>query len=134
MEGEALRRALELAGKIQPAYVATTGADGWPHLAAAGRIEPGPEGRVRVSAWFCVGTVLNLAGNPRISLVVWDPATDQGYQLVGEVERMRELSMLNGYHPAEEGRPVPQIERELTVRVRQVLRFTQAPHEDLPES
>jgi hypothetical protein len=133
MEGEALRRALGLAGKIRTIYVATAGSDGWPHLAAAGRIEQGPDDRIRVSAWFCAGTVLNLAGNPRISLVVWDPASDQGYQLVGEVEHMQELSMLNGYHPAEEGRPVPQVERELLVRVRQVLRFTRAPHEDLPE-
>jgi hypothetical protein len=76
-------------------------------------------------------TVLNLAATDFPCGV--GSGVRRGYQLVGEVERMQELSMLNGYHPAEEGRPVPQVERELLVRIRQVLRFTRAPHEDLPE-
>jgi hypothetical protein len=65
---------------------------------------------------------------------VWDPASDAGYQLLDEVEKVRKLSILNGYIPEEEKKPPPpQVERELVVRVEKIITFSRAPHSDLEE-
>jgi predicted pyridoxine 5'-phosphate oxidase superfamily flavin-nucleotide-binding protein len=113
--------------------VATADADGTPHLASAARVRLEPDGRVSVAEWFCPATVANLAQNPRVAIVAWDPQTDTGHQIVGDVEALRELAVLDGDLPGEEKEPAPQVEHELLVRVRDVLAFRRAPHTDLPE-
>ena len=128
---ERLEQALALAETVKTVLVATADSDGCPHVAAAGKIEALPDGRVAVSEWFCPGTVSNLEKNPRISLVVWDSGTDAGYQLSGETEQVEESAFLNGYLPEGEGaRPLPQTRRRLTVRVIKLLAFSRAPHTD----
>ena len=134
MNENALTKAAALARKVGSILVATADRGGLPHLAAAGRLGEAGDGRLSVAAWFCPGTVRNIQENRRISLVVWDPASDTGYQLLGMVEKVRELAMLNGYIPGQEGKPQPpQVERELLVRVQRVLAFSRAPHSDLEE-
>jgi general stress protein 26 len=131
---ERLKQALALAATVKTVLVATAHTDGSPHVAVAGRIEALPRGRVAVSEWFCPGTVSNLERNPRISLVLWDPAEDAGYQLTGQVEEVEESAFLNGYLPEGEGaRPVPQTRRRLTVRVTGIFAFSRAPHTDEEE-
>ena len=131
---ERLKQALALAATVKTVRVATANADGRPHVAVAGKIEALPGGRVAVSEWFCPGTVSNLERNPRIALVLWDPAEDAGYQLIGEVEEVEESAFLNGYLPEGEGaRPVPQTRRRLTVRVTGIFAFSRAPHTDQEE-
>jgi uncharacterized protein len=126
-----LKQALALAETVKTLLVATADGDGRPHLAAAGKIEALPDGRVAVSEWFCPGTVSNLEKNPRISLVLWDPVGDAGYQLMGQVEEVEESAFLNGYLPEGEGaRPVPQTRRKLTIRVIGIFAFSRAPHTD----
>jgi general stress protein 26 len=128
---ERLRQALALAKTVKTVLVATADGDGRPHLAAAGKIEALPDGRVAVSEWFCPGTVSNLEKNPRISLVLWDPAGDAGYQLMGQVEEVEESAFLNGYLSEEEAaRPLPQTRRRLTIQVTGILAFSRAPHTD----
>jgi general stress protein 26 len=128
---ERLKQALALADRAQTVLVATADGSGRPHLVAAGKIEALPDGRVAVSEWFCLGTVSNLEKNPRVSLVLWDPARDVGHQLMGEVEQVEESAFLNGYLPQGEGaRPVPHTRRTLTVRVTGILAFSRAPHTD----
>jgi uncharacterized protein len=128
---ERLRQALALAQTARTVLVATADGDGRPHLAAAGKIEALPDGRVAVSEWFCPGTVSNLEKNPRISLVLWDPVGDAGYQLMGQVEGVEESAYLNGYLSEEEGaRLLPQTRIRLTVRVTGILAFSRAPHTD----
>ena len=128
---ERLQQALALAGIVKTVLVATADADGLPHVAVAGKTDVLADGRLAVSEWFCPGTLSNLEKNPRISLVVWDPVSDTGYQLTGEVEQVEELAFLNGYLPEEKGaRAVPQTERRLTVRVTTVIPFSRAPHTD----
>lgn len=69
--------------------------------------------------------------NPRVSLVVWGPAGGDGCQLLGRVDKVEEVGVLDGYAPAvEKGRPLPQVECRLVVRVEKVLSFTPAPHTD----
>jgi len=97
-------------------------------------LSPSADNRVHVAAWFCPGTVANLEENRRISLVVWDPLRDLGYQLLGETEKVEELAMMDGYAPGEEKNPpLPQVERQLTVRVDKITDFRHAPHSDREE-
>jgi hypothetical protein len=128
-----LNEIIRLGTKTGYALVATAGLDGQPHVASARRIAALPEGRVRVTEWFCPGTMANLQNNRQVSLVVWDSGTDTGYQVLGEVEEIRDLAMLDGIAPGQAPLPpVPQVERELILRVRQILDFRQAPHTDEP--
>ena len=131
MNKEMIGRAVELAHRLGHVFVATAADDGTPHVAAAAQLEPASRGRVRVSAWFCPGTVTNLQENRRISLVVWDRERDDGYQLVGSVEEMTDVALMDGYTPHTETAPMPQVERQLLVRVEETLMFTHAPHSDL---
>lgn len=140
MEPEILNRAVELGKRRKRVYVATADRRGLPHLAAAGDIEMVSEDRIAVAAWFCPGTVRNVGENPRIAVVAWDPETDTGHQMVGEVERMEETAVMDGFVPAAaEGEadsadgPLPQSERRLIIRIDEVLAFSHAPHADVVE-
>jgi hypothetical protein len=134
MNESTLRKVVALARKTGSVLVATADSGGLPHLAAAGRLGEAGDGRLSVAAWFCPGTVQNVQENRRISLVVWDHGVDSGYQILGEVEKVRELAMLDGYIPGQEGKPQPpQVERELLVRVDRILAFSRAPHSDVEE-
>ena len=69
-----------------------------------------------------------------MSLVIWDPKVDTGYQLLGETEKVEEIAMMNGYAPGAESRhPLPQVERQLLVRVDKIIDFKHAPHSDVEE-
>jgi hypothetical protein len=128
-----LSEIIRLETKTGYTVVATAGPEGSPHVASARRLEAAPGGRLRVAEWFCPGTMANLAHNRRLSLVVWDSVADAGYQVLGEVEDIRDLSVLDGFMPGEAQMPsIPQIERELIVHVDQILDFRQAPHTDEP--
>jgi uncharacterized protein len=134
MRAEALRDALALAGRLRHVFVATADAAGRPHLAAAGALTSAGENRVAVGAWFCPGTLANLAANPRLAVVVWDAEADVGHQLVGEAEGVEDLAMMDGYERELETRgPLPQTQRRILMRVQQVTGFTHAPHSDVEE-
>ena len=103
-------------------------------MAAAGKLALTPEGRVAVSAWFCPTTVANLQRSRWVSLVIWDPKVDIGYQLLGETEKVQEIAKMNGYAPGLESKsPLPQVERQLLVRVEKIVDFKHAPHSDIEE-
>jgi len=133
-KSESIRSAISLAEKVGHVFVATADAKGMPHVAAAAKIERAQAGHVTLAAWFCPGTVLNLQQNRRIALVIWDRVEDIGYQLLGKVEKVEEMAMLDGYAPeVETAQPMPQVERQLLVRVDKILSFTHAPHTDEEE-
>jgi hypothetical protein len=134
MSSQAISKAVDLGERMQHIFVATANQHGLPHLAAAGTIRVVSGDRVAVEAWFCPATVENLLQNPKISLVAWDPKTDIGHQLLGEVEKIEEIAMMNGFSPDldTEVQP-PQAERKLIVRVDEVLAFSHAPHSDTVE-
>jgi hypothetical protein len=134
MNKKTLNQAVALAQKLQHVFIATTDGRGLPHLAAAAKLALTPEGRVAVSAWFCPTTVANLERSRRVSLVIWDPKVDIGYQLLGETEKVQEIAMMNGYAPGLESKsPLPQVERQLLVRVDKIIDFKHAPHSDIEE-
>jgi hypothetical protein len=134
MKTQSIKPAIRLAEKLEHIFVATADSRGTPHVAAAGELRADSEDRVAVSAWFCPGTLANLQHNKHIALVVWDSANDHGFQLVGVVEQIEELAVLNGFAPEiEEPAPIPQVERRLRVRVKRVIGFSHAPHSDLED-
>lgn len=135
MNLQTLQKAVAMAGRAGHILVATADAQGLPHLAAAGKMWLDEEGHLAVGAWFCPGTVGNLRDNRRIAVVVWDPATDTGYQLLGQVEQILDLAVLDGYAPEQSpAPPIPQVERELQIRVDKILHFSHGPHRDVEES
>ena len=134
MKKQAIQWAVSLGQKLQHIFVATSDNRGLPHVAAAGRITSVRDEIVAVSAWFCPSTVQNLQQNRLVSLVIWDSASDKGYQLLGEVEKIEEEAMMNGYAPQLESKgTMSQVERKLIVRVERVIDFSQAPHSDIEE-
>lgn len=134
MKTQSIDSAIRLAGKLEHIFVATADSGGIPHVAAAGELSAVSGDRVAVSSWFCPGTLANLQNNKQIALVVWDPANDHGFQLLGVVEQIEEVAMLNGFAPELEGpAPIPQVERRLQVRVNKVIAFSHAPHSDIEE-
>ena len=131
---EIIQSAVTLVQKLGHVFVATADSKGLPHVAAAGRINLGADGLLAVAAWFCPGTVVNLEHNTKITLVVWDAVADTGYQLLGNVEKIEETAMMDGYIPEMESTgPSPQVERQLLVKVNKVMAFSHAPHSDLEE-
>ncbi len=134
MKPKSLNTAVELAEKLEHVFVTTADSSGMPHVAAAAKINQTSEDQVAVVAWFCPGTLDNLKNNCRISLVVWDAPVDKGYQLLGQVEKVEEIAMMNGYSPEiDETTVMPQVENRLLVRVDKVIAFSHAPHSDLEE-
>ncbi len=127
----AIEEAIILAGMVGHVFVATADDEGVPHVAVAGQLTHAGDGRVAVSAWFCPATLSNLQMNHHIAIVVWDKSKDTGYQLLGGSERIEGIAMMDGYVPSgEEVRPMPQVEREITMRVTKVTGFTHAIHTD----
>ena len=104
-------------------------------MAAAGRINLiSNEGSVAVEDWFCPGTMANLQANRNTALIIWDPKMDKGYQLLGKTEKVKDTAMMDGYVPNLEDKPaLPQVERQLLIRVNKVMAFKHSPHTDQEE-
>lgn len=135
MRTDLLNKAAQIADRVGHVLVASAADDCTPHVATAGQMRLLPDSVVRVTAWFCPATVSNIQDNPRVSLVVWDTQTDEGYQLVGRAEGMADLSIMDGYIPGERmTAPLPQVQRQIDVRVEEILHFTRGPHSDMDES
>ncbi len=131
---ELLEKAVELAAKVGHVFIVTSDADGWPHLAAARRLALKEEGRIAIEEWFCPGTMSNLQDNRHVSIVVWEANGDIGYQLLGEMEHMMDIGMIDGYTPDMKSKwPLPQVESRLVIQVRKVTDFKRAPHSDVEE-
>lgn len=126
---ESLAKMVQLAGTVRHILVATANEDGVPHVATAEHINLEDWDLITVTAWFCPQTAKNVQTNPAISVVVWDRDRDLGFQLIGEVEQVAEVTMPDGYIPGETV-VYPQIERKLMIRVRQILNFAQGAHSD----
>jgi hypothetical protein len=68
-----------------------------------------------VAEWFCPATLANLGASRRVAIVVWDAETDEGYQLIGEVVAIRDLSIADGYMPTSGAAEPAQAKRALLV-------------------
>jgi hypothetical protein len=134
MKAERLRGVVHLAEKVGHVFVATADPGGMPHVTTAGKLELAPEGRVIVTEWFCPGTVANLHANKYISVVVWAKDSDSGYQLLGRLDKIKDLGILDGYAPElEEEPPLPQVEKQLLIKVEKIIEFKPGPHSDIED-
>jgi len=132
MDTTTLQAAVELSEALEEIFLATSDAKGQPHVGVARRLTLAGDDRVAVAEWFCPGTLANVQKRPRISLIIWDRNADAGYQLLGTVEKISDVAMMDGYEAAgEPRRPMPQVERRLLIKVDKILDFTRAPHTDV---
>ena len=128
---EKLKKAVSLSRRIGFICIATAESRGMPHIATAGKMELADEGYLSITEWFCPGTIANLQTNKFVSIVVWDRDSDSGYQMLGELEKIEELGILNGYAPDIESMPpLPQVERRLLIKVQKITDFRLGPHSD----
>lgn len=114
------------------AFVATCDAKGNPHLAAGRGVSIIAPNRLIFEAWFCLTTLRNVDENPRVAVAIADPATGNGFQVFGLVERTEETALLDGFLPGEEPPGLPQAQWRLEVRVESVTAFTADAHSDRP--
>lgn len=132
MKMEKLKKAVGLSRRVGFVCVATADRRGMPHIATAGKMELADEGYLAIKEWFCPDTTANLQTNKFVSIVVWDKDSDSGYQMLGKVEGIEELGILNGYAPGLEQQPsLPQVERRLLVKVQRIIDFKLGPHSDV---
>ncbi len=134
MKIEKLNQAVAIVKKTGQAFIATADTDGTPHIACAGKINAEAGGFLAATEWFCPVTVANLGKNKNISIAVWDKHTDTGLQVLGQVESIQDMAILDGYSPAvEKQHPLPQVERKLLIKVQKILDFKLGPHTDVEE-
>ena len=133
MKSTAIRKAASMAAEGEPVFLTTVGPGGMPHLTTVGAMTPSGEDRLRLTEWFCPQTVENVTANRRVSLVVWDPAANTGWQLTGQVDLVEESAILDGYDPRLPEPPMPQTLRTLELHVDSALRFRHGPHSDKEE-
>ena len=110
-------------------FVSTVGLDGVLHLMIAGAIAKTGQNSISVTEWECPRTSSNLinqdqAGSRSVSIVIWDEAQDEGYQLLGSVIRGTSPGSLS---------PQPPIEETMNVYVSAALKFSKTYHNDKEE-
>ena len=100
MAVDSLKKVVNLAERIGHAFIATADTRGLPHVAVARKVALAPDReRLVVEEWFCPGTVTNLQENRLLAIVVWDPANDISYQVLGETIEAEDTAILDGYAP-----------------------------------
>lgn len=122
----------QFVGRVGHAYVATADAKGIPHLAAGRDLSISEPGRLVFESWFCQTSLKNLQENPQVAVAVADPATGNGFQFVGRVEKIVDTAVLNGYVPDLEPAGLPQVQWRLEIGVESVMAFTADAHSDRP--
>jgi len=122
----------EFLAKMGAAFVATSDAQGAPHLAAGIGVSAPEPNRLVFEAWFCRATLKNLTENPKMAVAVVDPASGNGYQFFGRVEKVEDTAVLNGFLPGGEPPELPQVQWRLEMRVEAVTTFSAGAHSDRP--
>jgi len=60
----------------------------------------------RMAFWSCPsglsGHAVQSSNHPGISVVVWDPLTDTGYQIIGVSKKVEDVAMMDGIPDTEE--------------------------------
>ena len=126
-----MEKLVALARSAGCVYVATSDTKHVPHVATAGHLHYDAEKDVMVlSDWFCPQTVANLHHNGRLSVVAWDRTSDLGYQLQGRVSDVHNTMVLDGYAVGEAQHDVPQVRKDLLIKVDKISEFSHAAHSD----
>ena len=132
MKTKSLLDAIELAQKTGFVLITTADVNGLPHVTAAGKINGDSFDHINVMDWFCPNTLANLRRNEYVSVVIWDRNSNRGFQLLGQLERITETSVMDGYSAAFEEAPLlPQIEKQILIHIDKILDFNLGPHSDM---
>jgi hypothetical protein len=127
MDSKKLDRAIRLGKAVEHVFIAWVDGDGVPYVNSARGIERVAERQFAIEEWICPLTVTNLSENPKLAVVIWDPSSDDGYEIQGEVLMFEGRAFLNGFAPErEENAYVPQVKRRLIIRAERVTAFSHA--------
>jgi hypothetical protein len=127
MNARTLERAIKLAKRVEHFLVALVGGDGFPYVNSARQIEQVADTQFAVEEWICPLTVQHVSDHPQMAVFIWDPATDDGYEILGEVLMFEGQAFLNGFAPeVEESATRAQVKRKLIVRAEKITAFRQA--------
>jgi hypothetical protein len=127
MNGKKLERAIELGKRVEHLFLALMGADNFPYVNSAREIEQVAENQFAIEEWICPLTVKHLSENPKMAVLIWDPASDDGYEILGEVLMFESQAFLNGFAPeVEKDAYLPQVKRKLIIRAEKITAFSHA--------
>ena len=127
MNSNQLERAIELGKRAEHFFFALVGSDGFPYVNSARQIEQVGDNQFAIEEWVCPLTVKHVKENPKMAVLIWDPAVDNGYEILGEVLMFENQAFLNGFAPeVEEGDYLPQVKRQLIIRAEKITAFSQA--------
>jgi hypothetical protein len=129
MDSKDLEPAVALGRRVQHLFLAMVDGQGVPYVNSARQIEQLAGNQFAVEEWICPLTVTNLGLNPKTAVLVWDPATDGGYEILGEVLMFEDQAFLNGFAPeVEKGENdyLPQVKRRLIIRAERITAFRRA--------
>jgi hypothetical protein len=127
MNAKQLERAIELGKRIEHFFVALVSGDGFPYVNSARHIEQVADNQFAIEEWLCPLMVEHLSANPKMAVLIWDPAAEDGYEILGEVLMFEDQAFLNGFAPeVEESDDLPQVERKLIVRAEKITAFSHA--------
>ena len=125
MNDKILERAIELGKRVEHVFSSLIGADNFPHVNCAREIEQVTENQFAIEEWICPTTVKHLSENPKIAVLIWDPAAGDGYEILGDVLMFESLAFLNGFAPeAEADASLPQVKRKLIIRAEKIIAFS----------
>jgi len=127
MNAKKLERAIKLGKRVEHFFVALVGGDGFPYVNSARQIEQVADNQFAIEEWICPLTVQHLSENPKMAVLIWDPAADDGYEILGEVLMFEGQAFLNGFAPeVEESAYLPQVRRKLIIRAEKITAFSHA--------
>lgn len=127
MNSRKLERAIELGKRLGHFFLALVGSDGFPYVTFARKIEQVSETQLAVEEWLCPLTVKHLSENSKMAVLIWDPASNDGYEILGEVLMFESLAFLNGFAPeVDEDAYPPQVKRRLIVRAKKITALSHA--------
>jgi hypothetical protein len=127
MNANKLERAIRLGKRVEHFFMALVGGDGFPYVNSAREIEQVADNQFAIEEWICPLTVQHLSDNPKMAVLIWDPESGDGYEIIGEVLMFEGQAFVNGFAPeVEESAYLPQVKRKLIVRAENITAFSHA--------
>lgn len=130
MDMKTLDQIVAMAEETGHVFLLTADGKGVPHLTTAGTIRHVQNDLVSVTEWLCPITVKNLSVNPNVSVAVWNIRNDEGFQLKGEFQGASEVGMVDGYVAEDDDSSVPQVLRNIIIRITGIFSFAKLVHAD----
>lgn len=110
-------------------WVASCDQNGLPHLALSSKLEMPDDDTALLSGFCCIKSIDNVRVNPRIALGAWDPSSDEGWQVVGQVRNIA-VTEAPANSPTHLGSEVGGVHYTITVFIDKALHLTPGRHSD----